>query len=112
MASNDKAFWEKLIEAYGVGKKPRARFEFEEGENGCMEETKGSMKLRIAEKWGFDPARVVPMEADMKAMFELGRTQFNVYSAVRFQVNGKGWATDFDTLAEAPQYDEKKEEEE
>ena len=85
-------------------------FAFEMAENGCMEETRESMKLRIAEKWGFDPARVVPMEADMKAMFELGRTQFNVYSSVRFQVNGKGWATDFEQLWASAAYDDEKKE--
>lgn len=108
MASNDKAFWEELVKAFD---KKRMRFEFEPAENGCMEETKESMRLRIAAKWGFDPARVVPMEADMKAMFELGRTQFNVYSAVRFQVNGKGWATDFEELWASAAFDddEKKE---
>lgn len=110
MASKeDKEFWERPTTAF---KKPRMgfEFEFEEAENGCMEETKDSMRLRIARKWGFDPARVVPMEADMKAMFELGRTQFNVYSAVRFQVNGKGWGTDFDDLVPSPAYDDEKKE--
>ena len=109
-AEEAKAFWDELVEAFGVGKKPRARFEFEEAENGCMEETKESMKLRIAAKWGFDPARIVPMGADMKAMFELGRAQFNVYSAVRFQVNGKGWATDFEELWASAAYDDEKKE--
>lgn len=103
---DDKEFWDALVKAF---RKPRMGFEFEEAENGCMEETKKSMRLRIAAKWGFDPALVVPMEADMKAMFELGRTQFNVYSAARFQVNGKGWATDFEELWASAAYDEKKE---
>ncbi len=109
-AEEAKEFWDELVKAVGFGKKQRAGFEFEEAENGCMEETRESMKLRIAEKWGFDPARVVPMEADMKAMFELGRTQFNVYSSVRFQVNGKGWATDFEQLWASAAYDDEKKE--
>lgn len=105
-SKDDKAFWDALTKAF---RKPRMGFEFEPSENGCMEETKRSMRLRIAEKWGFDPARVVPMEADMEAMFELGRTQFNVYSSARFQVNGKGWSTDFDELWASAAYDERKE---
>ena len=110
MASKeDKTFWDALMAAY---KKQRVGLEFEEAENGCMEETHDSLKRRIHAKWGFDPARIVLMEADMKAMFEVGRTQYNLYSSVRFQVNGKGWATDFTDLVASPAYDEKKKEEE
>lgn len=110
MASKeDKAFWDALMAAY---EKQRERVEFEEAENGCMEETHGSLKRRIHAQWGFDPSRIVLMEADMKAMFEVGRTQYNLYSSVRFQVNGKGWATDFTDLVASPAYDEKKGEEE
>lgn len=110
MASKeDKTFWDALMAAY---EKQRVGLEFEEAENGCMEETHGSLKRRIHAKWGFDPARIVLMEADMKAMFEVGRTQYNLYSSVRFQVNGKGWATDFTDLVASPAYDEKKKEEE
>lgn len=108
-SEKDRAFWNELLKAYG---KQRTRFEFEEAENGCMEETHSSLKRRIHAKWGFDPARIVLMEADMKAMFEVGRTQYNLYSSVRFQVNGKGWATDFTDLVASPAYDEKKKEEE
>ena len=110
MASKeDKTFWDALMAAY---EKQRERVEFEMAENGCMEETHGSLKRRIHAKWGFDPARIVLMEADMKAMFEVGRTQYNLYSSVRFQVNGKGWATDFTDLVASPAYDEKEKEEE
>ena len=109
VSNKNKAFWDALTAAYG---KQRMRFEYEEAENGCMEETHDSLKRRIHAMWGFDPARIVLMEADMKAMFELGRTQYNLYSSVRFQVNGKGWATDFVDLVASPAYDDKKEEEE
>lgn len=105
----DKKFWDALLKAYG---KQRMRFEFEEAENGCMEETRGSLKRRIHAMWGFDPARIVLMETGMKAMFGLGRTQHNLCISVRFQVNGKGWATDFVDLVASPAYDDKKEEEE
>ena len=106
----DARFWEELLATF---KERPVQFGFKRAENGCMEETHGSVKLRIAAKWGFEPSRVVLMEADMKAMFELGREQFNVYSSVRFQVNGKGWATDFVDLVASPAYDgEKKEDEE
>lgn len=108
MTSNeDERYWDELLAAY---ERPRVGFEFEPAENGCMEETKESMKRRIHAKWGFDPARIVPMEADMGAMFGLGRTQFNAYSAVRFQVNGKGWATDFSELWASAAYDDEKKE--
>lgn len=108
MAINeDVQYWDELLAAY---RRPRVGFEFEPAENGCMEETKASLKRRIHAKWGFDPGRIVPMEADMKAMFELGRAQFNAYSAVRFQVNGKGWATDFEELVASPAYDDEKKE--
>lgn len=52
------------------------------------------------------------MESDMCKPFELGGKTHYACASVRFTVRGVGWATDFDTLAEAPQYDEKKEEEE
>lgn len=103
----DARFWEELLAAF---KERPVQFGFKRAENGCMEETHESVKLRIAAKWGFEPSRVALMEADMKAMFELGREQFNVYSAVRFQVNGKGWSTDFEDLVAAPAYDDEKKE--
>ena len=46
----------------------------------------------------------------MRTMFEVGGVQFNLCDSLQFSVAGKGWSTDFDTLAEAPQYDEKEEE--
>jgi hypothetical protein len=39
--------------------------------------------------------------------FEMGGVQFNVYSSVQFSVNGKGWSTDFKTIARDTAYDEK-----
>ena len=38
---------------------------------------------------------------------ELGGMQFNVYDSVQFSVNGKGWSTDFKTIARDTAYDEK-----
>ena len=40
-------------------------------------------------------------------LVELGGMQFNVYSSVQFSVNGKGWSTDFKTIARDTAYDEK-----
>lgn len=87
--------------------KDRMAIDFEQAENGCMEETKGSMKRRIARTWGFEFESIKLMEADMMACFEMGGVQFNVYDSVQFSVNGKGWSTDFKTIARDTAYDEK-----
>lgn len=85
----------------------RITIDFEQAENGCMEETKGSLKRRIARTWGFELESIKLMEADMTTCFEMGGVQFNVYSSVQFSVNGKGWSTDFKTIARDTAYDEK-----
>lgn len=87
--------------------KDRITVNFEKAENGCMEETKGSLKCRIARAWGFEFEAIKLMEADMMTCFEMGGVQFNVYSSVQFSVNGKGWSTDFKTIARDTAYDEK-----
>lgn len=87
--------------------KDRIIVNFEKAENGCMEETKGSLKCRIAHAWGFEFEAIKLMEADMMTCFEMGGVQFNVYSSVQFSVNGKGWSTDFKTIARDTAYDEK-----
>lgn len=87
--------------------KDRITVNFEKAENGCMEETKGSLKRRIAHAWGFEFEAIKLMEADMMTCFEMGGVQFNVYSSVQFSVNGKGWSTDFKTIARDTAYDEK-----
>lgn len=87
--------------------KDRITVNFEKAENGCMEETKGSLKCRIAHAWGFEFEAIKLMEADMMTCFEMGGVQFNVYSSVQFSVNGKGWSTDFKTIARDTAYDEK-----
>lgn len=85
----------------------RMAIDFKQTENGCMEETKGSLKRRIARTWGFEFESIELMEADMMTCFEMGGVQFNVYSSVQFSVNGKGWSTDFKTIARDTAYDEK-----
>lgn len=87
--------------------KDRITVNFEKAENGCMEETKGSLKCRIAHAYGFEFEAIKLMEADMMTCFEMGGVQFNVYSSVQFSVNGKGWSTDFKTIARDTAYDEK-----
>lgn len=87
--------------------KDRMAIDFEQAENGCMEETKGSLKRRIARTWGFEFGGIKLMEAGMMTCFEMGGVQFNVYSSVQFSVNGKGWSTDFKTIARDTAYDEK-----
>lgn len=87
--------------------KDRITVDFEQAENGCMEETKGSLKRRIARTWGFEFGGIKLMEADMMTCFEMSGVQFNVYSSVQFSVNGKGWSTDFKTIARDTAYDEK-----
>lgn len=87
--------------------KDRIVIDFEQAENGCMEETKGSLKRRIARTWGFEFEGIKLMEAAMMTCFEMGGVQFNVYSSVQFSVNGKGWSTDFKTIARDTAYDEK-----
>ena len=86
--------------------KDRIVIDFEQAENGCMEETKGSLKRRIAHAWGFQTSGIELLEAST-TWFELGGMQFNVYSSVQFSVNGKGWSTDFKTIARDTAYDEK-----
>lgn len=86
-------------------KRKRVMFDFVPAENGCMEESKYSMIDRIVSMWGFERVRVIPLEASMKQRFELGGVQFNVYDTVQFSVNGKGWSTDFKTIARDTAYD-------
>lgn len=64
-----------------IDDRKRVAVTFEQAENGCMEAS--------------------------TAWFELGGMQFNVYSSVQFSVNGKGWSTDFKTIARDTAYDEK-----
>lgn len=87
--------------------KDRMAIDFEQAENGCMEETKGSLKRRIARTWGFEFQGIKLMEADMMTCFEMGGVQFNVYNSVQFTANGKGWSTDFGSIARDTAYDEK-----
>lgn len=86
--------------------KDRITVNFELAENGCMEETHVSLKRRIAAMWGFQTSGIELLEAST-TWFELGGMQFNVYSSVQFSVNGKGWSTDFKTIARDTAYDEK-----
>lgn len=86
--------------------KDRITVNFEKAENGCMEETHVSLKRRIAAMWGFQTSGIELLEAST-TWFELGGMQFNVYSSVQFSVNGKGWSTDFKTIARDTAYDEK-----
>lgn len=90
-----------------VNNRKHVTFYFVPAENGCMEESKYSMIDRIVSTWGFERKRVIPLEASMKQRFELGGMQFNVYDSVQFSVNGKGWSTDFKTIARDTAYDEK-----
>lgn len=90
-----------------IDDRKRVAVNFELAENGCMEETKGSLKRRIARTWGFEFESIKLMEADMTTCFEMGGVQFNVYSSVQFSVNGKGWSTDFKTIARDTAHDEK-----
>lgn len=87
-------------------KRKHVTFHFEPAENGCMEETHVSIKRRIAAMWGFQTSGIELLEAST-TWFELGGMQFNVYSSVQFSVNGKGWSTDFKTIARDTAYDEK-----
>lgn len=89
-----------------INRRDHVAIDFEPAENGCMEETHDSLKRRIEAMWGFKASAISLMEADM-ALFEIGRVQFNVYKSIRFSVNGKGWSTDFKTIARDTAYDEK-----
>lgn len=60
---------------------------------------------RIVSMWGFERKSVIPLEASMKQWFEIGGVQFNVYDSVQFNVNGKGWSTDFKRIARDTAYD-------
>ena len=87
-------------------------FSFELGENGCMEETHHSIASRIKAKWGFDTLDMKLMESDSCKPFELGGKTHYACSGVRFTVRGVGWATDFETIVRAPEWDDDKEKEE
>lgn len=76
----------------------RVAVNFELAENGCMEETHVSLKRRIAAMWGFQTSGIELLEAST-TWFELGGMQFSV--------NGRGWSTDFKTIARDTAYDEK-----
>ncbi len=90
-----------------IDDRKRVAVNFELAENGCMEETHVSLKRRIAAMWGFEYGAIKLMEGSMMARFELGGMQFNIYDSVQFSVNGKGWSTDFKTIARDTAYDEK-----
>lgn len=85
---------------------------FAPGENGCMEETHLSIASRINAKWGFDVFAVKLMESDSCKPFELGGKTYCATASVRFTVCGVGWATDFETIVRAPEWDDDKEKEE
>lgn len=89
-----------------IDDRKRVAVNFKLAENGCMEETHVSLKRRIAAMWGFQTSGIELLEAST-TWFELGGMQFNVYSSVQFSVNGKGWSTDFKTIARDTAYDEK-----
>lgn len=89
-----------------INRRDHVAIDFKPAENGCMEETHVSLKRRIAAMWGFQTSGIELLEASM-TWFELGGMQFNVYSSVQFSVNGRGWSTDFKTIARDTAYDEK-----
>lgn len=89
-----------------VNNRKRVAVNFELAENGCMEETHDSLKRRITAMWSFQTSGIELLEAST-TWFEIGGMQFNVYSSVQFSVNGKGWSTDFKTIARDTAYDEK-----
>lgn len=82
------------------------------GENGCMEETHNSIASRINAKWGFDMFAMKLMESDMCKPFELGGKTHYACASIRFTVRGVGWATDFETIVRAPEWDDDGEKEE
>ena len=109
MASKeDEKFWDELVRELT----PKTGFRFEKDERGYMLETEESIKSRIVEKYGFDYRRVIPLEASMGKTFEVGGMWFEVCTKVCFQVAGKGWVTDFESIWAQTAYDGKKEEEE
>lgn len=76
-------------------------------ENGNMVETNASIKRRIADAFGFQPGRIVLMEASYRS-FEGPKGKTHCYcDQVSFQVNGKGYSTGhfFDELLMNPAYD-------
>lgn len=96
----------KTLDCIFNNNRKRVAVNFELAENDCMEETHDSLKRRIAAMWGFQTSGIELLEAST-TWFELGGMQFNVYSSVQFSVNGKGWSTDFKTIARDTAYDEK-----
>ena len=56
---------------------------------------------------GMTVHEVMGSDGATEKAWTLGGMQFNVYSSVQFSVNGKGWSTDFKTIARDTAYDEK-----
>lgn len=52
------------------------------------------------------------MESDSCKPFELGGKTYYACASIRFTVRGVGWATDFETIVRAPEWDDDKEKEE
>lgn len=96
----------KTLDCTANNRRDHVAIDFKPAENGCMEETHDSLKRRIAAMWGFQASGIELLEAST-TWFELGGMQFNVYDSVQFSVNGKGWSTDFKTIARDTAYDEK-----
>lgn len=84
---------------------------FELDEDGCMKETEHSIASRISAKWGFDMHAMVLMESDSCQPFEMGGKTHYACASIRFTVRGVGWATDFETIVRAPEWDDDKEKE-
>lgn len=89
-----------------INRRDHVAIDFKPAENGCMKETHDSLKRRITAMWGFQTSSIELLEAST-TWFEIGGMQFNGYSSVQFSVNGKGWSTDFKTIARDTAYDEK-----
>lgn len=80
--------------------------------DGIHEETPASLKRRIKHVTGFKCKDIIPLEASSHVFTGPRGARFSFYTSVTFTVHGTGYATDFNDVTRAPEYDNPQEIEE
>lgn len=80
--------------------------------DGIHEETPASLKRRIKHVTGFKCKNIIPLEASSHVFTGPRGARFSFYTSVAFTVHGTGYATDFNDVTRAPEYDNPQEIEE
>lgn len=107
------SYWVAMVNECHVDSPTNEAFAFEMAENGMHGGDRGEHLLpRRRHVRGSTSSASCRWSAPCARCSSWAACSSNLCDSLQFSVAGKGWSTDFDTLAEAPQYDEKKEEEE